>query len=109
MPESSATEELDLERLVVIAREYTAFQLLWRDVELGLESLFSKNPGLTFPVIAEQFDLDHQPARSLCVGLTTLRVLCKDGDGYFNAHLTGPGNALYERLNQHSHLKKVFQ
>jgi tRNA A58 N-methylase Trm61 len=79
------TDELDIERLALIAAGHSAFQLLWAGVELNVFDILSKNPGLSKMQIAEKIGLEAQPTRILLTGLTALKLLVKEKDSYRNA------------------------
>ena len=89
MSDEAMTDDLDFERLALIAGGHTAFALLWAGVELGLYALLEEEPGLTLEAIAKRLSIEHQPARILLTGLTALKILTKQKDRYFNARLTG--------------------
>lgn len=82
-------QEVDLEKLVLIAGGHSAFQLLWAGVELGLYDQLSAKPGQSLEQIAEALQLAPQPARILLVGLTALGIVMLTPEGgYRNAALT---------------------
>ncbi len=85
---ATASEGLDLEKLVLIAGGHTAFQLLWAGVELDLYTHLSATPGGSLEKIASTIGLQRQPARILLTGLTALGLITKRDDAYFNAPLT---------------------
>ncbi len=78
-------KELKFDDLALIAAGHTAFQLLWSGLQLGLFDFLSANPGASRDQIMKHADLQEQPARILLIGLTTLKLIKKEGDGYRNA------------------------
>ena len=78
-------DQLDMNGLALIAAGHSAFQLLWAGVKLNLFAVLSRNPNLTKAEIAEKIGLQRQPARILLTGLTALRLIVKENDGYRNA------------------------
>lgn len=85
----STPQEIDLERLILIAGGHTAFQLLWSGVQVGLFDTLAANPGLQRAQLCEKLGLEDYPARVLLTGLTALGLIRKEDEGYFNASLTG--------------------
>lgn len=85
---SNTPQEIDWERLVLIAGGHTAFQLLWAGVELGLFDTLSAKPGQTLDELARSLKLEHQPARILLIGLTALGIIKLENGRYNNAQAT---------------------
>jgi hypothetical protein len=82
-------EEIDFERLVLIAGGHTAFQLLWAGVELGLYEHLTAKPDRSLSEVADALGLSRQPARILMTGLTALGIVKRSPHGlYRNADLT---------------------
>lgn len=82
-------EELNFEKLVLIAGGHTAFQLLWAGVELGLYDHLAAKPDMNLDEVADTLGLFRQPARILMTGLTALGVVKRSPEGtYRNADLT---------------------
>ena len=79
---------LTADELITLMQGQTAFQLLWAGHKLGLFSLLSREPGLARTAIAKRLRLADYPARILLVGLTSLRVIRKIGEGHHNARMT---------------------
>lgn len=84
----SATQPIDVERLILIAGGHTAFQLLWAGVELGVFDRLSAEPGLTRKQLAEKIGIEEYPMRVLLTGLSALGLILKQEDRYSNAPLT---------------------
>lgn len=82
---SNSSQELDWERLVLIAGGHTAFQLLWAGSELKLYDLLSKRPGQTLDELAKSLGLEHQPARILLIGLAALGIVRLEDGRYRNS------------------------
>ncbi|HDZ77802.1 MAG TPA: methyltransferase [Gammaproteobacteria bacterium] len=80
-------DELSYDQLVLIAGGHTAFQLLWAGIELGVFSFLSRRPRAGSAEIAEESQLQLQPARILLTGLTALKLIIKDDDSYTNSGL----------------------
>lgn len=85
---SNSSQELDWERLVLIAGGHTAFQLLWAGSELKLYDELSKRPGQTLDVLAQSLGLERQPARILLIGLAALGIVKLEEGRYRNAVVT---------------------
>lgn len=85
---ASSIQELDWERLVLIAGGHTAFQLLWAGSELTLYDELSKRPGQTLDELAQSLGLEHQPARILLIGLAALGIVKLEQGRYCNAAVT---------------------
>lgn len=82
-------EELNFEKLVMIAGGHTAFQLLWAGVDLGLYDRLSAKPDRNLDEVADALGLSRQPARILMIGLTALGIVKRSPEGgYRNADLT---------------------
>lgn len=79
------TQKLDFDGLALIAQGHAAFQLLWSGVNLGVFDYLSKNPGANFEAIQEAIGLETQPAKILIIGLTSLKILEKNGESYRNS------------------------
>jgi precorrin-6B methylase 2 len=79
---------LDLYKFHLIAAGHTAFQLLWAGVKLDLYSLLSNEPGLNLQEIGDRIELKEYPCRVLLIGLTSLGLIKKQDEGYYNADLT---------------------
>ena len=84
----ASAQELDMERLLLIAGGHSAFQLLWAGVELQAFDYLSSAPGLTLTDIADRMRLQLYPCRVLMTGLTALGLVQKRADRFFNAPLT---------------------
>jgi hypothetical protein len=83
------TEEINFEKLVLIAGGHSAFQLLWAGVELGVYDHLAAKPDMNLDKMAEALQLSRQPARILMVGLTALGIVIRTPEGgYRNAALT---------------------
>lgn len=82
-------DELDFDRLVVIAGGHTAFQLLWAGVELGVFDRLSAQPGQNMDQLADALGIGPYPCSVLIVGLTALGLIKRDDNGHYtNARLT---------------------
>ncbi len=82
-------EEINFEKLVLIAGGHSAFQLLWAGVELGVYDHLAARPDMNLDEMAEALQLSRQPARILMVGLTALGIVIRTPEGgYRNAALT---------------------
>ncbi len=83
------TNEIDFEKLVLIAGGHSAFQLLWAGVELGVYDHLAARSGMNLDELAEALQLARQPARILMLGLTALGLVMRDPEGHYrNAALT---------------------
>jgi len=82
-------DDLTYENLVLIAGGHTAFQLLWAAIELEVFAFLSHHPGATAAEVAEAAGLQPVPSRILLVGLTALKLIVKENDGFRNAALVG--------------------
>lgn len=82
---SNSSQELDWERLVLIAGGHTAFQLLWAGSELKLYDALSTRPDQTLDELAQSLGLEHQPARILLIGLAALGIVKLEEGRYRNA------------------------
>lgn len=80
-------EELTFDDLAFIAGGHSAFQLLWSGVQLGVFNLLSKKPSIDIQEIADGLGIEHQPARILMVGLTSLRLVKKIDDDFVNSDI----------------------
>lgn len=78
-------DELDFESLVIIMGGHTAFQLLWAGVQLGVFTALSETPGMTKADLGSKTNLEARPLRILVTGLTTLKLILKEGDSYRNS------------------------
>jgi hypothetical protein len=78
-------QELEMQRVLLIAGGHSAFQLLWAGVELSAFDHLSRDPGLTLPQVADRIGIAVYPCRILLVGLTALGLIRKQGDRYSNA------------------------
>lgn len=81
-------EELDLQRLLLIAAGHSAFQLLWAGVQLNVFDYLSQSSGSTLEQIADASGLRAYPCRVLMVGLTALGLIKRREGKFFNARLT---------------------
>jgi len=86
-PVTPPAAALDWERMLLIAGGHSAFQLLWSGVELGLYDTLSAHPGITLDEVAQHLGLQHQPARILMIGLTSLRVVRLQDGRYWNSEI----------------------
>ncbi|XSG84308.1 MAG: methyltransferase [Methylohalobius sp. ZOD2] len=84
----SHSQEIDMERLILIAGGHTAFQLLWAGIQLGVFDQLATKPGLNGEQLTENIKLEEYPGRILLTGLTALGLIKKTEEGYFNASLT---------------------
>ncbi len=82
------TNKFSFEDFALIACGHTAFQLLWSGVQLNIFNILFKNPGLDHEQIARELKLQLQPARILLVGLTSLRLIEKVENKYYNSETT---------------------
>ena len=80
-------DELTFDDLALIAGGHSAFQLLWSGIQLGVFNLLSKTPSINLQKVADGIGIEHQPARILMVGLTTLRLVEKNGDTFTNSKI----------------------
>ncbi len=80
-------DELDFEQLVLIMGGHTAFQILWAGVKLGVFEALSKSGGMTNAEIGQATRLEPRPLRILLTGLTSLRLILKDGEVYRNSEV----------------------
>jgi len=81
-------EEVDMQRLVLIAGGHSAFQLLWAGSELGVFDHLSRAPGSTLDEVAKGTKLGAYPSRVLLTGLTALGLIVRREGRFFNAKLT---------------------
>lgn len=84
---SSQPTELTEERLILFSAGHTIFQLLWAGLELGVYDKLSEKSGQTLEELAHALHLDHQPARILMIGLTSLGIVTLENNRYGNAQL----------------------
>ncbi|HEY7597103.1 MAG TPA: methyltransferase [Actinophytocola sp.] len=66
------------------------FQFLSAAFEFGLFALLGAEPGLTRVEIAGRLGLREQPARILLLGCTSIGLLRKDGERYYNTEVSAP-------------------
>lgn len=78
----------DGDLLQVIIHGATAFELLRTAVECDLFVELEKAHGMDLSGVARSLGIEPQPARVLLLGLTSLRLLAKDGDQYRNTAVT---------------------
>jgi hypothetical protein len=83
-PAGTPLPQDELDRLTLILGGHIFFQTLAAAVRLDLFSLLAKHERLTLPAIAKHLGIREKPARILLLGCTSLRLLGKDGDAYFN-------------------------
>jgi len=84
---ASKIGKLDRNKFELIAGGYTAFQLFWAGVRLGLFNQISQKPGSRMEAIQGSLDLESKPARILLTGLVALGLVEKRGDAYFNSEM----------------------
>lgn len=91
--------EITFDELVLLMGGHTAFQLVWAGVQLGVFDSLERRPNQTAENLRESTGLAERPLRILLTGLTALRVVVKNTDGYRNAPMTSamlvkdaPGN-----------------
>jgi SAM-dependent methyltransferase len=75
------------EQLLLYLHASAAFQYLHAGVELGAFSLLERRRPLTLAQIAEATDLPVGSARCLLFGLTSLKLLRKEGEAFANGEL----------------------
>jgi ubiquinone/menaquinone biosynthesis C-methylase UbiE len=75
----------DSDHLQTIIHGATAFELLRTALEFDLFKRIEVAGGLDLAAAAAALGLEEQPARILLLGLTSLRLLRKEGDKYVNA------------------------
>jgi hypothetical protein len=76
------TDEEDLLRIIIHGA--TAFELLRSALELDIFERLQAAGGMDLPAIAEQLEIEQQPARILLLGLTSLKLIRKEGNNYVN-------------------------
>ena len=87
---SQANEQkppLHPDEFTILLFGHAAFQYLFAASVLGLFPLLHRQPGLTKGEISEKLRLKEQAGRCLLFGLTSLRLITKDGEGYHNCSL----------------------
>lgn len=77
--------EMDFEAFAQCVGGHTAFQLTRAGVELGVFDYLAEHPERTRAEIGEALGLKQQPTRMLMLGLTSLRLVHKDGERYRNS------------------------
>jgi cyclopropane fatty-acyl-phospholipid synthase-like methyltransferase len=83
-PAGKPLPQEEMDHLTLILGGHIFFQTLAAAVQLNLFSLLSEHGRLTLPAIAKHLGIEEKPARILLLGCTSLRLLGKDGDAYFN-------------------------
>ena len=93
-----------IDKFYLIAGGHIFFQTLSASVELGLFSLLDEHPGLTCSEIASRLKTQEKPIRILLLGCTTLGLVRKQSNAYFNRKMT---TALLTRKSPHNILDVV--
>lgn len=75
----------DADVLKIIIHGATAFELLRTALEFGLFEHLEDAGGMDLPQVAGALGVERQPARVLLLGLTSLRLLRKEGERYVNS------------------------
>jgi precorrin-6B methylase 2 len=87
------------DHLQTIIHGATAFELLRTALEFDLFRRIEIAGGMDLAAVATALGIEEQPARVLLLGLTSLRLLSKEGEKYLNAPITTrslvPGRAGY--------------
>src|SRR5215217_241696 len=73
-----------LDDLTLILFGHAAFQYLNAACEFGVFELLSTDPGLTQQDIGGRLKLEVQPIRCLFLGLTSLKLILRNGEAYSN-------------------------
>jgi L-tyrosine C(3)-methyltransferase len=79
-PLTNSREDFDLFRIV--AYGHVASALVWSGIDLDLFTLLKKEPGQTRAQLTARLGVKDQPLRMVLMGLTSLGLLVKRGDGY---------------------------
>jgi ubiquinone/menaquinone biosynthesis C-methylase UbiE len=78
-------EEKDVQGLVDMTLAYYRFQYLAAAVEFDLFTLLARHPGLTKQELATRLELRETPIRTLLLCLSSVGLVQRDGDRYFNS------------------------
>jgi ubiquinone/menaquinone biosynthesis C-methylase UbiE len=80
-------EENAVQSLVDMTLAFYRFQYLAAAVELDLFTLLAKQPGASKQELASRLDLAETPIRTLLLCLSSVGLIRRDGDHYFNSPL----------------------
>src|SRR3954447_7841250 len=67
---------------------YATFEALFAAVELDVFTKLSARPGMTAAELADGLRLSSHSTRLLLLTLTSIELLVKNGDRYFNTHIS---------------------
>ena len=81
---SAQTRDEDLHNLTMIFGGHIYFQTLYAAIKLDLFSMLADKGPMSQEEIAEALSIESKPARILLLGLSSIRLLKKDGDQYSN-------------------------
>ncbi len=72
--------------LPIIAGGYSAFQLLWAGVKLGLFNYLSAHPGATLRNVQKYLKINEQPTKIILNGLVSIGLVGFKKAGFFNSN-----------------------
>lgn len=85
----STHDSLSMDDLGFLLFSHSAFQYLNAGTTLGLFELLHKSPGLKVNDVMEELKLAYRAARSLLLGCTSLKLVLKEGERYYNSATVG--------------------
>jgi ubiquinone/menaquinone biosynthesis C-methylase UbiE len=77
--------KLTNENLQIIAGGYSAFQLLWAGIKMGVFNFLSEKPGAGFEELRHYLNIQEKPTKILMNGLLSIGLIEKLKDGYRNS------------------------